>query len=186
MKLSRLNALFMQSQVISYIHTSINTYHDLLSNNQTININHQFKQARNIQSQYLIVCIMHAPITQTFIQVAQHVYQNSIGEVGNGLLMVDVNSDDDLTQLQIELLQHITHMQQVLPNLPVVILNDLYGATPYHVAQQFCQALQLLKMNYHYLSNASFAVFLKAICHQKRSLPEMLQAVQGLGATLIH
>jgi PTS system ascorbate-specific IIA component len=174
----------MQSQVISYTHTNI--HHCSLSNNQTTNISHQFKQARNIQSQYLIVCIMHAPITQTFVQVAQHVYQNSIDQVGNGLLMVDVNSDDDLTKLQSQLFQHIIHMQQALPNLPVVVLNDLYGATPYHVAQQFCQALQPLKIEHHYLSNASFAVFLKAICHQKRSLQEMLQAVQGLGATLIH
>lgn len=75
-----------------------------------------------------IVLVMHNPLGAAFAQCAEHV----LGGPQSALHVMDVAADADLERLSLRLLELICDA----PDPGSVVLSDLYGATPFNVAQR--------------------------------------------------
>lgn len=100
---------------------------------------------------------MHEPLARAMLQCAQHV----LGPRASALC-IDVPAISDIEQQALNVLQQL-QLQGQRPRQRFLLLNDLYGATPYRVAQRVL--IQLLKQGHEgfLISGVSLPMLLKVM-----------------------
>ncbi|HLS21047.1 MAG TPA: PTS sugar transporter subunit IIA [Paenalcaligenes sp.] len=116
-----------------------------------------------------IVLIMHRPMAQAFRQCAEHVLGGH-----RTMLCFDIDAINDVeTEAQL-LLETLTE----LPNERLLLLNDLYGATPYRVAHEVKNHLSALEKQAFLVTGVSVPMVLKALTdHAGEDFEAYVQAI---------
>jgi PTS system ascorbate-specific IIA component len=108
-----------------------------------------------------IALIMHAPLGAAFFACAQHV----LGRLPD-LQLFDVEADADPT---VEAGRVLKWLHAGPPGNPVLLLTDLYGATPFNIAVQAQrQALEEGRV-VHLLTGTNVCMVLKALTEQQEN-----------------
>lgn len=114
-----------------------------------------------------IVIIAHAPLASALRQCVAHVFADRVG----GVVAVDVQPDATLAQSQAQAMQAI----EVLGATPLLILTDVFGATPSNVARQL-QAAHHAQL----LTGVSLPMLLRAVTYQHEPLDQLVaRALEG-------
>lgn len=113
-----------------------------------------------------VVLVMHEPLGAAFAHCVQHV----LGAPQPRLHVVDITPDADVDQ-------ESEHLAQLLVDLTLpgsLVLCDLYGATPFNVAQRAIKRAQTLGGRACLLSGANLYMILKALTDEAED-PEALR-----------
>lgn len=102
-----------------------------------------------------IVLVMHAPLGAAFANCAEHV----LGEPQSHLYVFDVAPDADVDLASKQLSEQLIQ----LPTPGSLVLCDLYGATPFHVAQRAIARAQEQGIDTCLLTGTNLYMVLKAL-----------------------
>lgn len=114
-----------------------------------------------------VVLVMHEPLGAAFAHCVQHV----LGEAQSRLIVVDVAADADVDQE----IENLTRLLLDLTEPGSLVLCDLYGATPFNVAQKAIARAQNQGGRASLLSGANLYMILKALTDEAQN-PEALRA----------
>jgi PTS system ascorbate-specific IIA component len=119
-----------------------------------------------------IVLVMHEPLATAFAQCARHV----LGREPD-LHVVDVPADTDTGALEQQLLGLFSQQ----PATPVLVLCDIFGATPFNVANQARKKFIEKGGHAHLITGTNLCMVLKALT-EKDDNPEQLSEAVRQGA----
>ena len=128
-----------------------------------------------------ILIVAHDPLAEAMRQCALHVFP----DCGERVLALDVPPQEapDVTQ------QRALQLLQRLPAEGVLILTDVFGATPSNVVQRLLQSVpaDVHGMQVRALSGMSLPMLLRATCYAELPLDELVEramagAQQGIMA----
>ena len=115
-----------------------------------------------------ILLIAHAPLAQALAQCAAHVFPDS----GEHLLALDVAANDDPAAV----LQEAQTLLKAGGEGPVLVLSDVFGATPHNIAQELAKERADTKL----VAGANLPMVLRALCYRKEALDSLVaRAVAG-------
>ena len=120
-----------------------------------------------------VILVMHEPLGAAFVRCAEHV----LGSPQSALYVVDVVPDADVEQLSV-------HLNELLRNAPEsrsLVLCDLYGATPFNVAQRAVERARSQGVKACLLAGANLSMILKALTDPNLD-PDALHDRVRLGA----
>ena len=122
-----------------------------------------------------ILLIAHAPLAQALRDCALHVF----ADCGASVLALDVPPqaapEDTLAQAR--------HMLQPLGDAPLLVLTDVFGATPSNVATRLAELASDLKLKV--VAGVNLPMLLRSVCYQDESLDALAAratagAIQGV------
>lgn len=119
-----------------------------------------------LSSQVTVVLVTHAPLGQALRLCAQHVL-NTKPE----LLVADILPTDLPEPWIQKLVQDLR--QSTKPY--VLLLCDLYGSTPYHIATGVQRQLTIKGQHVHLLSGVNVCMVVKALSDTSASIEEVVQ-----------
>lgn len=119
-----------------------------------------------------IVLIMHEPLASAFEACARHV----LGREPD-LCAIDVAADADTDQLEKRLLEHF----QQWPGEPVLMLCDIFGATPFNVANRVRKQVTEAGGHVQLITGTNLCMVLKALT-EKDDDPDRLSESVRQGA----
>lgn len=124
-----------------------------------------------------IVLVMHAPLGQAFAACAEHVLGTK------PLLTVFDVAPDDPTEERVEQLFELLTAPggQGSPNDGILILCDIFGATPFNIANRALKKVLERKMVGHLITGTNLCMVLKAVTEQQEAPDELSEKVR-LGA----
>ena len=102
-----------------------------------------------------IVLVMHEPLGTAFARCAEHV----LGSPQSALHVVDVVADADVERLSV----HLSGLLRNAPESGSLVLCDLYGATPFNVAQRAIALAREHGAKACLLTGANLNMILKAL-----------------------
>lgn len=123
-----------------------------------------------------VILVMHEPLGAAFKHCAQHV----MGALPQ-LTVFDIAADADTDSMTQSLL---TQLRQC-DDKNVLILCDIYGATPFNIAQHAVKQANDAGIKVHLLTGANLCMVLKAVsgyCDESDTLSEVvrLRALMGI------
>ncbi|MDO8464968.1 MAG: PTS fructose transporter subunit IIA [Gallionella sp.] len=122
-----------------------------------------------------ILLVTHNRLGDSFLDCVSHV----LGEVPHNLKSLSVQSGDDLSQ---KLVEGETLIKQLDIGGGVLILADVYGATPSNIARQLCHAEHVMGV-----AGVNLPMLLRVACSAGKTLPELVQiAVEGGRECIVH
>ncbi len=101
-----------------------------------------------------VVLVMHAPLGTALARCAAHV----LGEPGP-LCVIDVDADADPGTVQAQVLKTLLQA----PQQACVVLSDLYGATPFNIAQRAVEQARTRGLRVALLGGTNLNMVLKAL-----------------------
>ena len=113
-----------------------------------------------------ILLIAHAPLAHALAQCAAHVFPDA----GEHVMALDITaSADPVATLQ--------EAQALLAaNGPVLVLSDVFGATPHNIAQELARQ----RADTRLIAGVNLPMLLRALCYRKEGLDELAaRAVAG-------
>jgi PTS system ascorbate-specific IIA component len=119
-----------------------------------------------------IILVMHAPLGSAFSQCARHV----LGQAPD-LTVVDVEPDEKPDQKAAELADLIAARLEE----PVLILCDIFGATPFNIASQALRIATERGARGHLVTGTNLCMVLKALTEHQEN-PDKLTEKVRLGA----
>lgn len=119
-----------------------------------------------------IILVMHAPLGSAFFQCAEHVLGNA-----SGLTVVDILPTDEPARKTGEIADIIASR----PDEPVLILSDLFGATPFNIASQALRVATQRGGRGHLVTGTNLCMVLKALTERQEN-PDKLTEKVRLGA----
>jgi len=115
-----------------------------------------------------LLLIAHAPLASAMLEVARHTYPNC----ALNLSVLDVTPEmgaDVVEQLARERIAQLGHAE-------VLVLTDVFGATPSNAAMRLCDAQGHVRV----LSGVSVPMLWRSLCYSNEPLASLLQrASQG-------
>ncbi len=115
-----------------------------------------------------ILLVTHNGLGNSFTDCVGHV----LGEVPANLKVLSVLAGDDP---QKKLSEGQMLIKQLDAGSGVLILADIYGATPSNIARQLCHAERVMGV-----AGVNLAMLLRVVCHPPTTLPELANiAVNG-------
>lgn len=105
-------------------------------------------------SQVAVVLVTHAPLGQALYACAEHVLQTE-----PALLVADILPEDLPQPWVKKLVKKIADLEA--PD--VLLLCDLYGSTPYHIATDVQRKLSIRGLRVHLMSGVNVCMVLKAL-----------------------
>ena len=118
-----------------------------------------------------IVVIAHAPLASALSKCAEHVYSCE-PSARREVRALDVDSGADLTQTVVrarDLVREVDHGDGVL------ILTDVFGATPGNVATQLAESNRVAVV-----AGVNLPMLLRAVCYRSERLDEVAEkALEG-------
>lgn len=119
-----------------------------------------------------LVLVMHEPLGSAFSDCAAHIlgYEPDV-------LVFDVHADDSPD----ESTQRLERLLDVRPDEGVLILCDIYGATPFNIASRVVRNLNARGMNVALITGTNLCMVIKALT-DKQENPEMLSEIVRQGA----
>ena len=122
-----------------------------------------------------ILLVAHGGLGDSFLDCVRHV----LGEVPHNLKSLSVQSGDDLSQ---KLAEGEALIKQLDTGGGVLILADVYGATPSNIARQLCHAERVMGV-----AGVNLPMLLRVTCSPGKTLPELAQiAVEGGRECIVH
>ena len=115
-----------------------------------------------------ILLVTHNGLGDSFIDCVKHV----LGEVPPNLKSLSVRASDNPQQKSVEAQALI---KQLDTGSGVLILSDVYGATPSNIARQLCHAERVMGV-----AGVNLPMLLRTVTHPVTTLPELVKiAVDG-------
>jgi PTS system ascorbate-specific IIA component len=115
-----------------------------------------------------ILLITHNGLGDSLVDCVRHV----LGSVPDNLKALSVLADDEPQQ---KILAGEALLGQLNKGSGVLILTDVFGATPSNIGKQLCQAEGVAGV-----AGVNLPMLLRVICHSTSTLPELAQlAVEG-------
>ena len=116
-----------------------------------------------------ILLIAHAPLAQALCDCALHVYPDCESEV----LALDVppSEDPEATLVKAE------ELMQRLSGEQILVLTDIFGATPSNVAKKLVEGTQI-----KLIAGVNLPMLLRAICYRHESIETLVQRALAGGA----
>jgi len=115
-----------------------------------------------------ILLVTHEGLGDSFLDCVRHV----LGEVPNNIRALSVSAGDDLEQKSVEGQELIKELDT---GSGVLILSDVYGATPSNIARQLCRAERVMGV-----AGVNLPMLLRVACYSTTTLPDLAKvAVEG-------
>ena len=115
-----------------------------------------------------ILLVTHNHLGESFLDCVKHV----LGEVPQHLMALSVLASDDDQQ---KLIEGQTLIKQLDTGSGVLILADVYGATPSNIARQLCRSERVMGV-----AGVNLPMLLRTTCHPPATLTEMAKvALEG-------
>ncbi len=115
-----------------------------------------------------ILLVTHNGLGDSFVDCVKHV----LGEVPPNLRVLSVLAGDDP---QLKLVEGQTLIKQLDTGGGVLILADVFGATPSNIGRQLCHAERVIGV-----AGLNLPMLLRVVCSPEKPLPELAQiAVEG-------
>jgi mannose PTS system EIIA component len=115
-----------------------------------------------------ILLVTHNGLGDSFVDCVRHV----LGEVPSNLKVLSVLASDDT---QKKLAEGQALIKQLDTGGGVLILSDVYGATPSNIGRQLCHAERVLGV-----AGLNLPMLLRVVCYPDSTLPELAKAaVEG-------
>ena len=117
----------------------------------------------------------HNGLGDSLVDCVKHV----LGEVPHNLKVLSVLAGDDVQQ-------KLTEGQALIKQLDsgggVLILADIFGATPSNIARQLCHAERVMGV-----AGVNLPMLLRAVCFPNKTMPELAEiAVTGGRECIVH
>lgn len=116
-----------------------------------------------------VILVMHQPLGAAFKLCAQHV----LGETTE-LSVFDIAADADTADMTAALLMQL----QQSPGNNALVLCDIYGATPFNIAQEAVKQANDAGLNVHLLTGANLCMVLKALTTCRDNLEQLSEVVR--------
>lgn len=121
-----------------------------------------------------ILLVTHNGLGDSFVDCVRHV----LGEVPRNLKVLTVHAGDDP---QLKLVEGQALIKQ-LDTGGVLILSDIFGATPSNIARQLCHAEHVMGV-----AGVNLPMLLRVVCSPGKTLPELAEiAVEGGRECIVH
>lgn len=115
-----------------------------------------------------ILLVTHNGLGDSFVECIRHV----LGEVPPNLKVLSVLAGDDP---QLKLAEGQVLIKQLDTGGGVLILADVYGATPSNIGRQLCHAERVIGV-----AGLNLPMLLRVVCYPDTTLPELAKvAVEG-------
>lgn len=115
-----------------------------------------------------ILVVAHNALGESLVDCVKHV----LGNAPDNLKVLSVYADDDPQQ---KLAEGRALIKQLDRGKGVLILADIFGATPSNVARQLCHAEHVMGV-----AGVNLPMLLRVVCYPNKSMPELAQiAVDG-------
>lgn len=115
-----------------------------------------------------ILLIAHAPLADALAQCAAHVFPDS----GEHLMAFDVEASAD----PVVTLQEAQALVAKGGSGPLLVLSDVFGATPHNVAQELAKQ----RADTRLVAGVNLPMLLRALCYRKEELDSLVaRAVAG-------
>lgn len=115
-----------------------------------------------------ILLVTHNGLGDSFLDCVKHV----LGEVPHNLKSLSVQHSDDPSK---KLAEGEALIKQLDIGGGVLILSDVYGATPSNIARQLCHAERVMGV-----AGVNLPMLLRVACNSRNTLPELAKiAVEG-------
>jgi mannose PTS system EIIA component len=115
-----------------------------------------------------ILLIAHAPLAQALAQCAAHVFPDS----GEHLMALDVPASAD----PVACLQEAQAMLDHSHSGPVLVLSDVFGATPHNIAQELAKRRASTRL----VAGVNLPMLLRALCYRQEALDSLVaRAIAG-------
>jgi len=122
-----------------------------------------------------ILLVTHNGLGDSFVDCVRHV----LGEVPQNLKVLTVQAGDDP---QLKLVEGQALIKQLDNGGGVLILADIFGATPSNIARQLCHAENVMGV-----AGVNLPMLLRVTCSPNRTMPELAQiAVEGGRECIVH
>lgn len=125
-----------------------------------------------------IVLVAHAPLASAFKACALHVF----GERAADVQVVDVQADHDVSSWHAEAEKLLHNAEQ-----PVLLLTDVFGATPFNVARDWADCCAQNGMESRVISGLNVAMLLRAITYRDEPFESWVERAQtgGVGGIMV-
>lgn len=120
------------------------------------------------QSQLTVALVTHAPLGQALLACAQHVLN-----VHSDVLVADILATD----LPEPWIKKLVHELRQISTPCVLLLCDLYGSTPYHIATGVQRQLTLKGHCVHLLSGVNVCMLVKALSDRSATIEETIHNI---------
>jgi len=115
-----------------------------------------------------ILLVTHNGLGDSFVDCVKHV----LGEVPRNLRVLTVLAGDDP---QLKLVEGQALIKQLDTGGGVLVLADVFGATPSNIARQLCHAENVMGV-----AGVNLPMLLRTVCSSGNTLPELAQiAIEG-------
>lgn len=115
-----------------------------------------------------ILVVAHNALGESLVDCVQHV----LGRPPENVRVLSVYADDDPEQ---KLEEGHKLIQQLDKGNGVLILADIFGATPSNVARQLCRKEHIMGV-----AGVNLPMLLRVVCHPNKNMPELAQiALEG-------
>ena len=115
-----------------------------------------------------ILLVTHNALGDSLVDCVKHV----LGEVPGNLKSLSVSAGDDPQQKSVE---GQALIKQLDTGSGVLILSDVFGATPSNIARQLCRAERVMGV-----AGVNLPMLLRVACYPPATLPELAKvAVEG-------
>ncbi|MDP2852467.1 MAG: PTS fructose transporter subunit IIA [Gallionella sp.] len=115
-----------------------------------------------------ILLVTHNGLGDSFVECVSHV----LGEVPRNLKVLTVLAGDDP---QLKLVEGQALIKQLDTGGGVLILADIFGATPSNIARQLCHAERVMGV-----AGVNLPMLLRVVCSPNKTMPELAEiAIEG-------
>jgi len=110
-----------------------------------------------------ILVVAHNGLGESLVDCVKHV----LGEESDSLKVLSVYPEDDPQQ---KLAEGHELIKQLNRGKGVLILADIFGATPSNVARQLCHEEHIMGV-----AGVNLPMLLRVVCHPNKTMPELAQ-----------
>lgn len=115
-----------------------------------------------------ILVVAHNALGESLVDCVRHV----LGRAPDDLKVLSVYAEDDPQQ---KLAEGHALIKQLDRGKGVLILADIYGATPSNLARQLCREEHIMGV-----AGVNLPMLLRVVCHPNKNMPELAQiALEG-------
>jgi PTS system ascorbate-specific IIA component len=115
-----------------------------------------------------ILLVTHNGLGDSFVDCINHV----LGEVPHNLKVLSVLADDDPEQ---KLIEGEVLIKQLDTGGGVLILADIFGATPSNIGRKLCHAEQVIGV-----TGLNLPMLLRVVRHPEKAMPDLVKiAIEG-------
>jgi PTS system ascorbate-specific IIA component len=110
-----------------------------------------------------VLVVAHNALGESLIECVEHI----LGSVPENVKVLSVYAEDDLQQ---KLAEGRALIKQLDRGNGVLILADIFGATPSNVARQLCRAEHIIGV-----AGVNLPMLLRVVCYPNKTMPELAQ-----------